>query len=95
MNITETLVLRVRRAFWERQRSWRELFKWIFAFAAIVTVLSGILYAGSGAIPKNSWKDAKPRAMKASDALFASWNFHTGGQAAAKGDIDDQDPDAL
>ncbi len=71
MNITETLALRTRRAFWERRSSWREFFKWIFAFAAIVAALRGVLYVGSEAIPKNSWKDDEPRAMtwmKASDA---------------------------
>ena len=44
MNITKTTVLQLYEAVWERQNSWRELFIWTFAFGAVVTVLSGVLY---------------------------------------------------
>jgi hypothetical protein len=47
MNITKTTVLQLYEAVWERRNSWREFFVWTFAFGAVVTVLSGVLYAGS------------------------------------------------
>jgi hypothetical protein len=47
MNLTKTTVLRLPEPLWERQQSWREFPKWIFAFGAVVTVLSGVLYISS------------------------------------------------
>ena len=33
---------------WECGHSWQEFFKWIFAFSAIINLLSGVLYVSSG-----------------------------------------------
>lgn len=63
MNITKTLVLRPPEPLSKRQKPWREFLKEIFAFGAIITVLSGVLYVSSETIPRNSWKGANPHIM--------------------------------
>jgi hypothetical protein len=47
MNIAKTSGLRLPKPRWERHKSYREFVKWIFAFGAIITVLSGLLYISS------------------------------------------------
>jgi hypothetical protein len=44
MNITKTTVLQLYEPLWERQKPWREFLKWTFAFCAVITVPSGVLY---------------------------------------------------
>ena len=47
MNTSKRFILRSPVPVWERQKFWRKFFMWTFAFGAVVTVLSGLLYIGS------------------------------------------------